>query len=97
MYCFFTGASLSSSDIISSHRVNSEVLCFDYCLKVETCVGFNYKEEPSDHYTKNCQLSQSQYDDITEDGHGNGEWVYFQDTQRVSLDVKVFMIFPSFF
>ena len=81
------GASLSALHIISNHSVCCEALCSHYCLKEEICVGFNYNEVHNNVYIENCQLSKSMYDDIKKDGHGDKEWVYFEDIQTVSGDV----------
>ena len=77
------GDSLSALHVISNHSVSSEALCSHYCLKEEICVGFNYKEKHNNECIENCQLSNSKYDDMKNDGRGNGDWVYFEEIQTI--------------
>ena len=69
---------MASEDILSSHRVDSQVECSLKCLvQKTTCVGFNYKHNAKKH-DMNCQTSANTTLSRNKEDIANGEWMFFQ-------------------
>ena len=75
---------MASEDILSSYIVNSEVECSLKCSDEHLCVGYNYRITSPEHEI-NCQLTTNTAIKIKIKSAGHGQWVFYQDTDTLSV------------
>ena len=85
-----TAPLLKLTDIISSHKVNSEVECLFNCFNENKCIGFKYKST-TNRESRNCQLSKSTSKNNVAYYNDQG-WQFFIDARNVSVNYLVLIV-----
>ena len=86
-----TGGEFPENIVLSSHVVNSLVVCGELCLCISSCTGFNYKTE-GNQSKLNCQLTDSLHQNLYVIKQGS-TWDFYQ--YRSQVCVSYIRIVPS--
>ena len=83
---FWTGVRLTTN-VISSHNVESSIDCSHRCLQETTCVAFNYRSARENNKL-NCQLTNNTVGVKESDVNNNndGDWTFYKVSDVPSVN-----------